>query len=377
MAAFYATMTARLIISPLVPNVIAAFEISKGAIGLALTGMWAAYAVMQLPAGILADRFGERTVVIAGIGLTTLACVLLYLSPGYRLFVASTLLIGVGAGLYFPAAAALLTRLYKNTGQVLGLHISGGDLAGLITPVAAATVALQFGWRTALIIGAAVGMPVLVLSIWRIRPTEPTRPGARMRDRIAPEELKRLLGNRRLLFSITLAISLAFTFQSVISFFPTYLIEFWGFGTGHANDLFAAIFALWVLFTPITGRLGDRFSRDGALGITTVSMATGISLTLLTEQVVLAYLGIALLGIGMSWGGVIAARIMDNLAVDDRTVGYGLVRSIYILIGSSGSVVTGVLADTSGWPAAYGLLVVLLGLAFGSILVNRAFKLGF
>ncbi|MFB6300150.1 MAG: MFS transporter [Halobacteriales archaeon] len=376
MVAFFATMVARLIISPLVPDIVAAFGISKGAIGLALTGMWAAYAVMQLPAGILADRFGERRIVVVGVGSTTIACILLYLSPGYRLFVVSTLLIGIGAGLYFPAAVALLTGLYENTGQVLGLHISGGDLAGLVTPVAAATVALQFGWRTALIIGAVVGIPAVVLCFWRLRPAEPTRPSARMRDRVTPSELRRLLENRALVFTIALAVALAFTFQAVISFFPTYLIEFWGFGTGRANDLFAAVFALWVLFMPIMGRVADMFSRDGALGASTVGMAAGIALTLVTDQVMLAYLGIAMLGIGMSWGGVVAARIMDNLAVSDRTVGYGLVRSIYVLIGSSGSVVTGVLADASGWPTAYGLVVVLLGIAFIAIVLNRVLNLG-
>jgi len=376
MVAFFGTMVARLVISPLVPDVIGAFGISKSAVGLALSGMWAAYAVVQLPAGVLADRYGERAVVLAGIGLTAAGCVFLFAAAGYPAFVASALLIGVGAGIYFPAAVALLARLYRNTGQVLGLHISGGDLAGLVTPVAAATVALRYGWRTALLLGAVVGIPAFVICAWRIEPTDPTRPSARLRDRVAPAELRRLLADRTLLFTMGLAVALTFTFQAVISFFPTYLVEFWGFDTGRANDLFAAVFALWVLFMPIMGRVSDATSRDGALAASTASMAVGVALTLTADAVPLAYLGIGLLGIGMSWGGVIAARIMDALAADDRTVGYGLVRSIYVLLGSSGSVVTGTLADAGGWPVAYGVLVALLLAALGALALNRALGLG-
>ena len=43
--AFAATMVARLAISPVVPEVTATFSVSTGAVGLALSGMWAAYAV--------------------------------------------------------------------------------------------------------------------------------------------------------------------------------------------------------------------------------------------------------------------------------------------------------------------------------------------
>ena len=57
--AFFATMVARLVISPVVPDIETEFGTSSGMIGLALSGMWAAYALSQFPSGVLADRYGE------------------------------------------------------------------------------------------------------------------------------------------------------------------------------------------------------------------------------------------------------------------------------------------------------------------------------
>lgn len=55
--AFFVTMVGRLAISPIIPDIAADLHISNGLIGGALTAMWIAYALVQFPSGVLADRF--------------------------------------------------------------------------------------------------------------------------------------------------------------------------------------------------------------------------------------------------------------------------------------------------------------------------------
>jgi len=55
----FAQLGARLLVSPIVPLVILEFDVTKSAVGIALTGMWACYALGQFPGGVLADRYGE------------------------------------------------------------------------------------------------------------------------------------------------------------------------------------------------------------------------------------------------------------------------------------------------------------------------------
>lgn len=375
LGAFFGTMAARLVVSPLVPDLLVAFDVSKGAIGLALSGMWAAYAVTQFPAGVAADRFGERPLVLAGLAVTAVASLLVALAPSYPAFAVAAGAVGVGAGLYFPAAASLLTRLFENTGQVLGLHISGGDSAGLVIPVVATAVAARVGWRAALAVAPAVVAAMFVLSAWRL-PGDGEAAQSRRRSPVDLRTPLRLLSTPTLLFTTALSVLLAFTFQAVISFFPTFLVEYWGVTVGRAGLYFAVVFLLWIVFSPVGGRLADAVGEDGVLAAMAVCMTAGVAVLLAAPTFPVAVVGVVLLGVGMSWGGVIAARFMVALPAADRTTGYGLVRSVYMLLGAAGSVVTGTLAEVSGWPAAYGLLVVLLSAVALALLANRALDLG-
>ena len=60
---------ARLVFPALLPAVRRSFGMSLSAAGLLITVLWGAYASMQFPGGILADRYGERAVLVAAIAL--------------------------------------------------------------------------------------------------------------------------------------------------------------------------------------------------------------------------------------------------------------------------------------------------------------------
>lgn len=375
LSAFFSTMSARLIVSPLVPDLMAAFEVSKAAMGLALTGMWAAYAVTQFPAGALGARFGERPLILGGLVVTGTGGLLAAVAPSFVLFALATGIVGIGAGLYFPSAVSLLTRLFRNTGQVLGLHLSGGDSAGLIIPVLATAVAANFGWRTALGIAPAIVAAVLVLCAGRL-PHSDAHQREDEREATDLGTVLRLLTSPGLLFTMALAIVLAFTFQAIISFFPTFLVEYWQLSVGRAGVLFSVVFLLWILFAPLAGRLADAVGEDRVLGGLVLSMSVGVTVMLVAPTLRIALVGLGLLGVGMSWGGVLGARFMITLPASNRTFGYGLVRSVYVLLGAAGSVITGTLAEVYGWRAAYGLLVVLLATVGLLLLANRLFDVG-
>ena len=63
----FSQLGARILLGAVVPFVLVEFGTTEATVGVALTGMWAAYALLQFPSGVLADRLGERPVVLAGI----------------------------------------------------------------------------------------------------------------------------------------------------------------------------------------------------------------------------------------------------------------------------------------------------------------------
>lgn len=350
----------RLLISPIVPNIIDAFGSSKSAIGLALTGMWAAYAVFQFPSGFLGDEYGERRVIVASLALTGAGSLLLAVAPTYWLFGLFAILLGAGTGLYFTAATSLLTKLFENTGQALSFHSAGISLSGLIAPVAAGFIGLRFGWRWAVVLGAAVAFPMALLALRRIRPLGPTGPPRAFRDQIKLRTMAALVSRPEVAFMTVLAAAAVFVNQSFMSFFPTFLIEYHGVGPGIASIAFGGIFLLSSIAQPVMGRLSDRLSRTTAISVSLSLTAIGFGLVLLSGNGVWLVGSLVVIGLGISWAGVFHAWFMDLLGGAKQGRDFGFIRTVYMFLGASGSVVTGTLADSIGWPVAYGVVIVLL-----------------
>ena len=357
--AFTATMVARLVISPVVPAITAEFSVSTGAVGLALSGMWAAYALSQFPSGVLSDRVGERRVILTAVGVTAVASLFLAVAPSYPVFALTAVVLGAGAGLHYSVATSFLARHFENVGRAIGIHVAGGPLAGLVAPVAAAAVGVRYGWRPALLLGAAVAVPVFALFWLRIDPTPPAQPDVRMRSRFELGPVRELLSRPEIRYSTVMAVGGAFCWQATASFLPVFLIEHQGRSAATAGALFSLYFVVHGVSQPLMGGLSDRVGRDGVAAVAFGSGVVGYgALVVGSGAAVVAAVGFV--GVAMSWGAPVQSRFIDSLASAERAAGFGLVRTVYMLLGALGSVVVGTLSDVAGWPVAFGALVAVV-----------------
>ena len=379
--AFTATMVARLAISPLVPRITARFGVTNATVGLALSGMWLAYALAQFPSGVLGDRYGERSIILTAVGATAVASLLIAASPSIGVFMLFTVVLGAGAGLHYSVATTFLAKQFDDIGRAIGVHVAGGPVAGLAAPPLAALVGSRYGWRAGILLGVAVAVPVFALFSWRVRPTEPGRPDQAMRERFALAPLLELLSRPPILYTTALATMGAFSWQATASFLPTFL----DVGSGLSTALSALLFSLYFLVhggtQPVTGSLSDRFGRDvTAMGTMSAGIA-GYGLLVATARFDLGLgptvAAVCLVGVAMSWGAPVQSRFMDLLSDDERGAGFGLVRTAYMVIGASGSVVVGTISDVAGWAPAFGLLAGVMALGLVALLANRALGLGY
>lgn len=374
--AFFVTMVARLAVSPVVPAIIETFDASTGMIGLALSGLWIAYACAQFPSGVLADRYGERAVILAAVGGTAVASILLALAPSMPLFILLTVVVGAAAGLHYSVATTFLAREFDNVGTAIGLHNSGAPLAGLLTPLAAASLSAWIGWRVSIALGTLVAVPVFVLFAWGIRPTTPVRPNGSLGGRVTLSRITGLLTRPRIAFTAILSVPFEFVWQATASFLPAFLIAAHDYPVALASALFSAYFIVHGLTQPLIGSLSDRYGREVISGACAVCGIIGYSLLLLEGGLGVTLVAILFIGTAMSWAAALLPRFMDVFAEGERNTGFGLVRTSYMVVSASGSTIVGVIADIAGWNAAFGVFVVLLlGVCF-ALSINRVFSLG-
>jgi MFS family permease len=367
---------ARVAISPFVLLIATEFGTTKGAVGIVLTLMWAVCALFQFPSGVFGDRYGERRVILAALAVAATGGVLVAWSPTFPAFALAAVLVGSGAGMYFSVGTALLDRRFENTGQAFSVHSAGGPIAGLVVPVLASLVAVEFGWRVGILVGAAAPAVALVIVLIAGGATPPSSPDARVRDRLTAGTVIELLSRPPVAFTTLLGIVGMYTFQSFVSFFPTFLQEYHDLSTADASLATGVAFVLIAAVLPLVGWAGDTYGHDTWLLIPFLVTAAGFGSLLIPAGLAVVVGGVGLVGVGLTWGGVIQSRFMLNFGDEERGTGFGLVRTTFVLLGSVGNAVTGVLADVAGWPVAYGVVVCLLCLAAAMVAGNRLLGLG-
>lgn len=376
-AGFFVTYFVRMAISPVVPFISDDFQVSNATIGLALTGMWLAYGLVQYPSGILGDRFGEKRVVLLAVGGSTVAAVFLTLSPVFGLFVLFVVGFGALAGLHYSPATTLLSRTHDNIGRAVGVHLLGSPVAGLIAPIMAAWIAVWFGWRLAIATAIIVGVPTYALIIWGVPDTAPQHPDEQMRTRLQEGAGLGVLARPTILFTLAITMLGTFVIQGLLSFLPTFLIEFRTFSPTVAGIGFSAFFVVRAVAQFALGSLSDMYGRDAAIILAMASGAGGLFAMVYAPAVAGIGIGLGLAGFGMGFFAVTDPRFLDALGAEEQGSGFGVVRTGYTVFGSAGSVGVGLLADLYGWDVSFTVLSAMLAAAGIAMIVNQLLDLGY
>lgn len=364
----------RLLVGAVVPLLLVHFETTRSSVGLALTGMWALYALFQFPSGVFADRYGERALLLLALSAALVGTVLVTVAPSFALFAVAVVILGAGTGVFFAPASALVSRLYTNEGRALGILTASGAVAGVVFPAVGGFVGTWAGWRVAVAFGLVTTLCALVAVLVLVPSTSPVNPDQPPQVLFDFDRHWELLTRPSIAYTVALGVTAGFTFQAVSSFFPTFLVDYHGLRTDVAGLVFGLIFGLSAVAQPVAGHLSDRYSRDLAIGLSVSLALSGLAVLLAVPTTVGLAVGTGLLGIGISWPGPVQARFFDRLGDDERGYGFGLLRTVYMLLASTGSVVVGVLADSSGWVVGFGSVILVLTTCLLLLVLNWQFS---
>src|SRR3712207_8664784 len=112
-AAFVLAFFARYSTAVIVDDLEAAFDTGAAGVSLLAAAYFWPYAVMQPPAGVLADTIGPRRAVAAFLLLAAAGTLLFALAPGLPLAVLGRALGGFGVGIVYVCAARIFANWFK------------------------------------------------------------------------------------------------------------------------------------------------------------------------------------------------------------------------------------------------------------------------
>lgn len=353
----------RVVLPALLPQIKADFTIDNASAGFALTVLWFMYASLQFPAGVLADRTGERRLVILGAILGALSFVSFYVAPLYALFVLACALFGIGAGLFGTPRDMLLSKTFPaNDSTAYGVTFAAGSIGAAALPFAATAIAGRWDWRLAVV----AHLPLLLLigvGLWRVVPS-PTDIEAS--SRLSPRETVRrtlaALTNRSILFSSGVMILFIFTYQALLSFLPTYLVEVKGVGQGYAAALFGLLFVVGAIINPLAGHFADNHGERRTVAAVIVLATVTLLVLPFTNGLLALSILVPLLGLRIAVGPLASAFIVRELPTSIQGTGWGFLRTLFFGLGATGSTIMGLFGDAGLFDLGFLVLTGLTAL---------------
>ena len=142
------------------------FGVDYATMTLAVSGYFAATALVQLFLAPLSDRVGRRPVMLAGFALFSVASLICALAPNYEVFFVGRLLqCAVATGSALSAAIVRDTAPPAEAAQRLGTIGMAMAFAPMIGPLLGGALDTVFGWRANFLLYTALGFGTLAL-LW-------------------------------------------------------------------------------------------------------------------------------------------------------------------------------------------------------------------
>ena len=114
----------------LLPLLAQTFGLSLAQVGLIRSAHRTAMAAFQIPAGLIAERFGERNLLALGTLVAGCAFVALGYVSGFWAILAVLFLAGAGSAVQHPLCSTIISRAFPQDGRraALGTYNFSGDV---------------------------------------------------------------------------------------------------------------------------------------------------------------------------------------------------------------------------------------------------------
>jgi len=150
----------RQMLSIAAPAIIAEYQFSNSDIAVIANAFLFAYTIGQLLAGMFVDRIGARNGMTLAVLMWSSMMLVTPFARSIFQFGSIRFLLGLAESVNYPAGVKVCAEWFppKERATAVGFFQSGSAIGAVLTPVIAAALILQFGWRAAFILVAVPGL---------------------------------------------------------------------------------------------------------------------------------------------------------------------------------------------------------------------------
>lgn len=248
-------------------NISAEFNLSDTQMGFLFSAFFWSYALCQLVAGWLVDRYDVKWVYAIGFLIWSLATAAMGFFAGFAVFFALRLMLGIGESVAYPATSRILaaTCPEDQRGFANALIDAGSKIGPALSIMFGGYVVAHYGWRTLFIAVGLGSLLWLIPWIWLVPSEKKAAPKVDDAPAAgAPVEWRQLLVRREVWGTSLGMFCLGYVWYFLISWLPSYLEEERGL-TKEAMSLFGSL-PLWAMAATSMagGWFSDRWIRLGA-----------------------------------------------------------------------------------------------------------------
>ncbi|MCX7897063.1 MAG: MFS transporter [Rhodocyclaceae bacterium] len=369
------------------------FALDAAALGNLSAFYFYAYVIMQIPTGVMADRFGPRRVLSVGAGVAALGSFLFAFAPTQAWAASGRLLVGASVAVAFVATLKLAghwfppKRYALASGMALFFGVAGGVMAGVPLRI----LVEAFGWREVM---AAAGFiaAMLALLIWFIVRDDPSERGYTSHHRHMPaggghapilQSVLEVLSYRNVWLLMLAPVGFS---GAVLAFGGLWgvpwLKQIYGLDAKSAAAITSVLLAAWALGGPILGSWSQRLGARKPLYLATAALACAGWGVVVFMSLPLPFLVLLLVVIGFASGNLIIGFAWAKESLPLRLMGTasGVVNMgplmggmcLQPLVGAvldrhwQGALAQGVrLFTAEAWQNAFSLFFFATALAFG------------
>lgn len=251
-------------------------------LGLVTASFIIGVGIFQVPAGILAAKFGASKTAVSGILIASFCALLTGISNDIIQIAILRFIVGMGMACFFGPSVIMISQYLgkRSEGLGIGLINSAHAIGGIIGVFGWVILAQLYGWRTSLIIGGALGLVtgiILIISAL-VKPQVKTQderipPGNTVNEqdkatkspdtegRISLLALRRILFNRSLVILGLTLLSFQAGSSIILTFVVYYLVGSMKIDLTIAGFIGSLNLIIALLFSPMFGRVYDRTKK--------------------------------------------------------------------------------------------------------------------